>query len=183
MKQRTRILALLLAGLPLIASAGTDDVDALVESVRQEALREAAHDEQRIDEFLAARDQQRTMLRDAKQQLAEQNNRADRLRAEYEENELTLTRYEVNLRERAGDLQDTFAIVRQTALNADNILNTSLVSAEDVERSTFLQDLGTGERPPSLDDIKRLWTTVMTEISESGKVVRFNATVIKPQGD
>lgn len=183
MKRNHLTLALLIGCLPLASYAGTDDVDALVESVRQEALKEAAHDEQRIDEFLAARDEQRNLLRDAKRQLEQQNRRADQLRAEYEENELTLTRYEENLRERAGDLQDTFAIVRQTALNADNILNTSLVSAEDVDRSTFLQDLGKGERPPSLDDIKRLWTTVMTEISESGKVVRFKATVIKPQGD
>ena len=180
---RNLIIVLVAAGLPILANAGTDDVDALVESVRQEALKEAAHDEQRIDEFLASRAEQQGLLRDAKRQLDQQNRRADQLRSEYEENELTLTRYETNLRERAGDLQDTFAIVRQTALNADNILNTSLVSAEDVERSSFLQDLGKGERPPSLDDIKRLWTTVMTEISESGKVVRFNATVIKPQGD
>ena len=180
---RNLIVVLVASGLPILANAGTDDVDALVQSVRQEALKEAAHDEQRIDEFLASRAEQQSLLRDAKRQLNEQNQRADQLRSEYEENELTLTRYETNLRERAGDLQDTFAIVRQTALNADNILNTSLVSAEDVERSSFLQDLGKGERPPSLDDIKRLWTTVMTEISESGKVVRFNATVIKPQGD
>ena len=183
MRMKHLTFALLLGSLPLVSYAGTDDVDALVESVRQEALREAAHDEQRIDEFLAARTEQQNLLRDAKRQLDQQNRRADQLRSEYEENELTLTRYEANLRERAGDLQDTFAIVRQAALNADNILNTSLVSAEDVERSTFLQDLGKGERPPSLDDIKRLWTSVMTEISESGKVVRFNATVIKPQGD
>lgn len=178
-----RLIALLVFGLPLIATAANEDIDALVESVRQEALKEAEHDEARINEFLAAREQQRNLLNNAKRQLAEQNSRADQLRVEYENNELTLTRYEEELRERAGDLQDTFAIVRQTALNADNILNTSLVSAEDAERSTFLQDLGTGNRPPSLDDIKRLWTTVMTEISESGKVVRFNATVIKPQGD
>ena len=183
MRSKLLMMVLLAASIPILASAGTDDVDALVQSVRQEALKEAAHDEQRIDEFLAARAEQQSLLRDATRQLDQQNRRADQLRSEYEENELTLTRYETSLRERAGDLQDTFAIVRQTALNADNILNTSLVSAEDVERSSFLQDLGKGERPPSLDDIKRLWTTVMTEISESGKVVRFNATVIKPQGD
>jgi len=183
MKLQASLIAMVFIGMPLLAGGTTDDVDALVESVRQEALREAAHDEQRIEEFLSAMDEQRALLSKAKQQLAEQNRRADQLRAEYEDNETTLTQYEVNLRERAGDLQDTFAIVRQSALNADNVLNSSLVAAEQLERSSFLQDLGKGERPPSLDDIKRLWTSVMTEISESGKVVRFNATVIKPHGD
>ena len=103
MKMRHLTLALLLGTVPLATYAGTDDVDALVESVRQEALKEAAHDEQRIEEFLAARAEQQNMLRDARRQLDQQNRRADQLRAEYEENELTLTRYEASLRERAGD--------------------------------------------------------------------------------
>jgi len=82
----------------------------------------------------------------------------------------------------AGDLNDLFAIVRQTALNANSIFETSLVAAEQQERSPFLKDLGKGERPPSIDDIKKLWTLVFSEVAESGKVVRFTATVIKPHG-
>ncbi len=166
-----------------VSLAATSDVDALVESVRQEALKEAAHDEERVKRFLDERAEKSKLLRDARAQLAAANRRADELRMEYEANEQTLTDYEASLRERAGDLNDLFAIVRQTALNAENVLDASLVAAEEAERSTFLKDLGKGETPPSIDDIKRLWTTVMTEISESGKVVRFNATVIKPQGD
>ncbi|MCH9696147.1 MAG: MotA/TolQ/ExbB proton channel family protein [Gammaproteobacteria bacterium] len=177
-----RILSLLLL-LPSMAWADTQDVDALVESVRQEALKEAEHDEQRIDRFLADRQQQRELLADAKAQLAAANQRADRLRNAYEGNEATLTQYAATLEERAGDLNDLFAIVRQAALSADNVLESSLVAAEQVQRSSFLQDIGKGETTPTIDNIKRLWTTVLTEISESGKVVRFNATLIKPQGD
>ena len=169
--------------LPCLAWSDTRDVDALVESVRQEVLKEAEHDEQRIDRFLANQQQQRQLLDDAKAQLAAANQRADRLRDAYEENEQTLTQYAATLEERAGDLNDLFAIVRQTALSADNVLESSLVAAEQKERSTFLKDIGEGATTPSIDNIKRLWTTVFTEISESGKVVRFNATLIKPQGD
>ncbi len=174
------ILSLL---LPCLAWSDTRDVDALVESVRQEVLKEAEHDEQRIDRFLADQQQQQELLADAKAKLAAATQRADRLRNAYEENEQTLTEYEATLEERAGDLNDLFAIVRQTALSADNVLESSLVAAEQKERSSFLQDMGKGETTPSIDNIKRLWTTVFTEISESGKVVRFNATLIKPQGD
>lgn len=177
-----KILALLLL-LPSLAWADARDVDALVESVRQEALKEAEHDEQRIDRFLADRQQQRALLADAKTKLAAANQRADRLRNAYEDNEQTLTQYAATLEERAGDLNDLFAIVRQAALSADNVLESSLVAAEQTERSSFLQDIGKGETTPTIDNIKRLWTTVLTEISESGKVVRFNATLIKPQGD
>jgi len=177
------IAVTLLAALPSAVLATGEEIDALVESVRQEALREAAFEEERIERFLDQRERQQELLRDARAQLAAADRRADELRSEYEENERTLTEYEASLRERAGDLNDTFAIVRQAAIGADGVMQSSLVSAEQTERSTFMQDLGKGETPPSIEDIKRLWTMVLTEISESGKVVRFEATVIKPQGD
>ena len=183
MMNRTVGLSVLLATvLSVQALASTEQVDQIVEMVRGEALREAAHDAERIDRFLNTRESQRQLLQDGQAQLAAQNQRADRLRQEYENNERTLSEFELELRERAGDLNDLFAIVRQTALNASGILDTSLVAAEQQQRSTFLRDLGKGETPPSIEDIKELWTSVLTEISESGKVVKFNATVIKPHG-
>lgn len=169
--------------LGLNAAAAPGDLDALVERVRQEALREASYDQERIERFLNENKSGKQLLKEAKAQLAGENKRADALRKEYEKNESTLTEYEQSLVALAGDLNDLFAIVRQSALSADGVMNTSLVSAEHEERSSFLQDLGKGERPPSIDSIKKLWTAVLTEISESGKVVKFKATVIKPQGD
>lgn len=180
--KRLGFLCLVLFASPAALAAG-EDVDALVEAVRQEALREAAYDEERINRFLNEREQQAELLRAARAELAEANQRADSLREEYEANERTLTEYEGSLRERAGDLNDTFAIVRQAALSANGVLDASLVAAEQPERSPFLADLGKSKLPPTIEDIKRLWTSVMSEISESGKVVTFNATVIKPQGD
>lgn len=180
--------ALSTAGLALLAAAGpvigaTSDVDALVDSVRQEALREAAYDQERIQRFLDAREEQATVLSEAKSALRDANRRADSLRERYEQNEQTLTEYEGQLAERAGDLNDLFAIVRQTASNARSVLDSSLVAAEQPERSGFLERLGTSEKPPTIDDIKQLWTSVLSEISESGKVVKFNATVIRPEGE
>lgn len=165
------------------AMSSPDELDKLVQSVREEALREAAHDQERIQRFLEKREEQRGLLADARENLAVENRRADSLRQQYEDNEQTLTEYELELEERAGDLNDLFAIVRQTALNASGVMDTSLVAAENAERSPFLQELGKGQQPPSIEDIKELWTSVLTEVVESGKVVRFNATVIKPQGD
>jgi biopolymer transport protein ExbB len=180
---RMVIAILLAAGWQFTAQASPEQVDELVKKVREEALLNAKHDEARVDRFLSERDSQRRVLQEVRAELAAQNKRADNLRKQYEDNEKSLTEYELELRERAGDLNDLFAIVRQTALNANGVLDTSLVAAEHQERSTFLRDLGKGDTPPSIEDIKELWTTVLTEISESGKVIRFDATIIKPHGD
>jgi biopolymer transport protein ExbB len=183
MNGRYALIAAAAIATPSWLHASIDDVDQLVEAVRQEALLEAAHDEKRIERFLQERTDQAGLLNEARAQLAAANARADKLRAEYEANEQTLTQYEADLRDRAGDLNDLFAIVRQTALSAESVLQVSLVSAELQDRAAFLQELGKGQTPPSIEDIRQLWTTVLSEISESGKVVQFGATVIKPQGD
>jgi biopolymer transport protein ExbB len=183
MRRIAAILALFTIFPAGSAFASTEELDALVESVRQEALQEANYDQERIERFLSERESKSQLLADARQRLVEENNRADRLRDSYESNELTLTQYEADLEERAGDLNDLFAIVRQTAVNANSVLGTSLVAAEQENRTEFLLDLGKSERKPSIDDIRQMWTMILSEIVESGKVVRFNATVIKPQGD
>ncbi|MDH4071954.1 MAG: MotA/TolQ/ExbB proton channel family protein [Gammaproteobacteria bacterium] len=179
----TSLLAVLMVFAAPVALASTEELDALVEKVRQEALLEASHDQERIERFLNEQSSQRELLENARRRLGEENARADRLRNEYETNELTLTQYELDLEERAGDLNDLFAIVRQTAVGANSVLDTSLVAAERDEKSSFLLDLGKSTSKPSIDNIRQMWTMVMSEIAESGKVVRFNATVIKPQGD
>jgi len=174
----------LVAGIlpPQSGHADQAEVEALVEAVRREALKESAFEDARLQEFLDARDNQAAMLEQARQDLADANSLADNLRVQYEQNETTLTEYQAALVERSGDLEDVFAIVRQAALSADAVMNTSLVSAQ-TQRTDFLSGIGQGQRTPTIDDINRLWTEVLTEISESGKVVRFDATVIRPQGD
>jgi biopolymer transport protein ExbB len=183
MNCRPLVFALLGVIVCVNALATPAELDALVESVRQEALREASFDQDRVERFLNERDSRKKLLKEATDKLAAQNARADRLREEYEANEETLTKYEQDLRIRAGDLNDLFAVVRQTAVNANSVLETSLVAAEQADRSSFLRELGKGQQPPSIEDVKQLWTIVLSEIAESGKVVRFNAMVIKPQGD
>lgn len=165
------------------ALASPAQVDELVRAVRQEALSEANYDRERLQRFIDEKARRDGLLAEARQRLAAANRRADELRAQYEENEQTLPRYEGELAERAGDMNDLFAIVRQTALGAGGVIESSLVSAQGSDRAEFLNALGKNQNPPTIDDIKRLWTSVLAEVSESGKVVRFDATVIKPQGD
>ena len=54
MKRLTILAALIPLALAGTALGSTEDLDALVEKVRQEALLEASHDQERIDRFLIA---------------------------------------------------------------------------------------------------------------------------------
>ena len=42
-------------------------------------------------------------------------------------------------------------LFRQAALSADNVMSTSLVAAEQEDRSTFLQEIGKGETTPTIE--------------------------------
>src|SRR5690606_1172570 len=63
----------------------------------------------------------------------------------------------------------------------------SLVSAQIPNRGDFLEELidkmTSNTRLPSIAEIERLWFEVQREMVESGRVAKFNAVVIKPNGD
>ena len=65
MKRLVTTLTVLSAFVAVNAQASTADIDALVEKVRQEALLEASHDQERIERFLAEQDSQAQLLEDA----------------------------------------------------------------------------------------------------------------------
>ena len=61
----------------ILESIGEAELDALVQSVREEALREAAHNQERLERFIDARDQRKNLLQTARAKLAAENKNID----------------------------------------------------------------------------------------------------------
>ena len=91
----TYLTVLVVTAIGNVALATPEQLDELVRSVREEALQEAAHDQERIERFLEEQAAQQKILDDATAKLAAENRRADNLRGQYEQNEQTLTQYEI----------------------------------------------------------------------------------------
>lgn len=177
-----KILALLLAlAVPLGASA-QETLDELLEQVQRAAQEEARIDQQRLQRFINERENQRQLLEEARAELRAEEQRSDRLRDQFEQNELDLVELETVLDERMGDLGELFGVVRQVAGDARGNIEDSMVSAEMPGRGEFLANLAERRELPTVPELRQMWFLMVQEVVQSGKVVKFTSDVINADG-
>ena len=175
---------LLTSSLILLApSAGGQTLDELARMVQEAAENESRINQEREARFIRERNLQRQLLVEARQELSGENTRSDRLRTEYDQNERTLAELETTLAERMGNLGELFGVVRQVSGNVQAALDDSMVSAQIPGRTAFLADLAQRRELPTVPELRRLWSAMVTEIAESGKVVGFSAPVESATGE
>jgi biopolymer transport protein ExbB len=58
-----------------------------------------------------------------------------------------------------------------------------MVSAQAAGRTQFLSDLAQRRELPTVPELRQLWSAMVTEIAESGKVEKFNAVVERTSGE
>ncbi|NRB72544.1 MAG: MotA/TolQ/ExbB proton channel family protein [Xanthomonadales bacterium] len=180
-----RTLKIILAGALLATSgfASAQTLQELAAEVDRAVREEGKLNEQREAEFLRDRNNQRTLLAQAQQELANQEARSDRLKNEYDVNERDLAELETVLQERMGNLGELFGIVRQASGDLQSALDDSMVSAQFPGRGDFLADIAQSKELPNVAELRRIWSSMVTEIAESGKVVRFVAPVERANGE
>lgn len=164
------------------AASEPKTLDQLLEQVRAASRESAAVNQRREREFREARDKQRQMLNDAKQQLQVEEQRSERLRASFDTNERELTQLSETLRTRMGNLGEVFGVVRQMSGNAKSMVDNSLVSAEYPGRGEVLTKLAQSKELPTIAELEQLWFVYQQEMTESGKISRFSAQVTGDDG-
>ena len=178
-----RLFPLLTAALLVIASpVSAQNLEELARMVREAAGSEARINQEREARFVRERDQQRELLAQARQELAAENTRSDRLKDEYDQNERSLADLETTLAERMGNLGELFGVVRQASGDVQAALDDSMVTAQLPGRTAFLSELAQRRELPTVPELRQLWSTMVTEIAESGKVARFTVPVERTSG-
>jgi biopolymer transport protein ExbB len=129
------------------------------------------------------RNNQRELLEQARRELAAENARSDRLRTEYDQNERALAELETTLAERMGNLGELFGVVRQASGDVQAALDDSMVSAQMPGRTEFLSNLAQRRELPTVPELRQLWSAMVTEIAQSGRVVKFSAPVERTSGE
>lgn len=180
MKKLKFILAFTMLAFSMNSSAQT--LDELAEMVRQAADAEGKINQEREAEFLRERDNQRNLLAQAREEKRREEKRSDDLKTEYDSLERELAELTTVLQERMGNLGELFGIVRQASGDIQAALNDSMVSAQRPGRGQFLSELAQRKALPNVQELRTVWSRMVTEIAESGKVVKFNATVERANG-
>ncbi len=169
--------------LAITGSLFGQTLDELARIVEQAATSEGQINQEREAEFRSERNNQRNLLGQAQRDLRAQETRGDNLKAEYDRRERELAELETVLQERMGNLGELFGIVRQASGDIQASLDDSMVSSALPGRSEFLSELAQRKELPNVAELRQVWSRMVTEVAESGKVVKYMAPVERTSGN
>jgi len=163
-------------------SAKATSLGALLNQIEQEVSDGEVEQQKRVRAFEARTQEQVALVDKARAAEAAAVAESERLEALFESNGLRIEEQEVLLKQRMGDLGELFGVVRQVAGDTGALVRDSLVSAELPGRHEFLYALGQSKALPKLGELEKLWLALQQEMTEQGRVVRFEAPVTDAAG-
>jgi biopolymer transport protein ExbB len=166
-----------------IGARGAETLDELLEQTKNARALEAQAQEAREQEFLANRDKQKELLKQAKQEFDTAQARSTALSAQFDANELKLNELETLLKSREGNLGELFGVTRQVAGDLSSVVYNSLVSAQFPKREEFFTKLAKAKALPAIGDLERMWFEMLREMTESGRVARFDTQIVTASGE
>lgn len=182
--------AVTVAALSLSVStvqAQPSTLDQLLKVVEDGKFAESKENRQREARFRAEKAQQERLLAEAKAERTRLEQLSERREKQFEDNEKRVAEAEARKRERLGTLNELFGHITSAAGDFNSDLETSLVSTQYPGREEFvtalIEKLAAGNKLPSIEEIERLWFEYQREMTEQGKVVSFDTTVAKPNGE
>jgi biopolymer transport protein ExbB len=157
-------------------------LDQLLQQTRDARSLEQAENEERERRFIENRDRQAELLSEARRQRDAAQARGRELSAQFDANEGRLSELQLQLDDKTGTLGEMFGVVRQAAGDAASVMHNSMISAQHGSREEFANELAQSRELPTIDALERLWFEMQREMTETGVVARFPATVVAVDG-
>src|SRR5210317_2122297 len=192
MKRFTLIIAAGLLSLGFATANAQEDAGAasmseLLRLIEQGQARDSREVRQREAAFAQAKNQQQSLLNQARAERTRQENLSQQLEDQFEQNQQRIITARQALDERMGALKELLGVLQQVAGDTQGRFAASLTNVQYPERSEFLVELGSklagASNIPEIEEIERLWAMLQQEVVESGRVVRFNHLVTKADGE
>lgn len=177
------IVMLVAGGSAWAQSSNQQTLNELLESVKRGQAEGRTVNAERERRFINYKNEQETLYRKARAEAAELDKRAEALRARFSANEKDIDKLKTTLKERSGDLEQLGTVFRQAAGDTQALLADSLVSAELPERLQVLTSLSRTEGIPAPEDIESLWYELQREMTENGRIARFDGEYIDADGE
>lgn len=195
MKQfQLRVLIALTAGFFAFAlhsvqaqTESAQNLDQLLQQVKQVKQLSGKVNKQREAEFLQQKNQQQQLLKQAQLDLQLLEKTSAELEQQFAVNEQLIQAKRQQLQQRMGTLKELFGHLTAAAGDFRSNIETSIISAQYPGRAQVFDQLidkmSSATLLPEVSEIESLWYEMLREMTESSKVVRFNAEVIKPDGE
>ena len=148
-------------------------LDELLRNVRQAGEEVSKANQEREREFLQRRNERRAILQRTQAEVQAEEERSERLKTRFDDNEQELEELNETLRIRVGDMGELFGVVRQVAGDTKGVVDSSLVTAQMADRGDIANKLAKSTGLPSIADLRELQALLLEEMIESGSVERF----------
>lgn len=161
------------------APSGLDD---LLKQVQESSQQSSKANQDREQRFLRNKNEQAAELQKAEAELAAAEGRIARIRGKFDAAQGEIKALKEKLQARVGDTGAMYAAVRQAAGDFRAVAAESLVTAQVPQRLELLDTLAKGAELPSVTDLEKFWFVLQQEMTEGGKVARFNAEIVDDEG-
>ena len=191
MKQLINITSLLTALVLSMASvqvAGqATSLANLLDLIENDRVTESEEYQARVQEFEQNAARQQEILDTTNQRITTEETDSDALSDEFEANQIILADKREILRDRRGDLNELFGTLQGVAGDFLSNFQNSLISSQHSGRTGQLEEIiaraGSTVEQLNVEEMERFWFFMHQELTESGRVVSFNADVTLPNGD
>ncbi|KFZ38044.1 flagellar motor protein MotA [Shewanella mangrovi] len=173
----------LTAGMAHAADPAPKTIDQLLQQIKTERATQGKINAKREAEFQAERGDKAALLKKEKDALAAETKRGKDLNQAFLDNEHKIAQLEADLKTAQGDLGEMFGVVKGEAGDFAGKLINSNVSAQFPGRDKFISELGARKQLPKIDELEKFWEEELFEITQGGKVVKFNASVTDIDGN
>ncbi len=187
-----QVVMLLLGGflsfvVNTVQAQSAQSLDQLLQQVKQSKQLSSKLNKQREAEFLQQKNQQQHRLKQAQIELKQLEKASAELEQQFAANEQLLQAKRQQLQQRMGTLKELFGHLTAAAGDFRSNIETSIISAQYPGREQVFDQLidkmSNATLLPEVSEIEALWYEMLREMTESSKVVRFDAEVIKPGGE
>jgi len=186
-----RLALVIAAGLLSFSTANAQEAASSMSELLQQIQRGEARDSKEARErearFAANRNEQQNTLNQSRAERTRQERNSERLEQLFESQQAEIVAARAALDERLGALKELFGVLQTVTGDAQGRFKTSLTDIQFPGRSKFLVELGGkmagSSSLASIGEIERLWYELQLEVTESGRILRFNHDVTTAGGD
>ncbi len=192
MKNLIKITSLTVAGLLFVSSTQlmaqqASTLAELLNLVEVDRVAESEEYRQRLQEFEQNANRQQEILDTTDGRIIDQEQTQAQLSDNFEANEVIIRDKRETLRDRRGDLNELFGTLQGVAGDFLSTFQNSLISAQYPGRveavSDFIEKAGSTINQLEIAEIERFWFFMQQEMTESARVVTYNADVTLPNGE
>jgi biopolymer transport protein ExbB len=167
--------------------ATSSSMTELLERIQQGQARDSREARQREADFARRKNEQQSLLNQARAERARQERNSARLENLFQDNQTKIVAARAALDERLGALKELFGVLQTVSGDTQARFKGSLTDIQYPDRGDFLVELGnkmaSKNELASIEDMERLWYELQREVTESGKVVRFSHEVTTADGE